>query len=204
MVLDRASYGVTESDLEFMVLDHGELPREFQSHQIVRQGLLDNQAMAEYGFANSSEERFREAGRVTGFMKEFGLRTSMQDPDGINFLAATVAHLFDTPNSVTGWMQDIFLKDFEDHVGEAIGEGHELISVNRLAPTSFFDEAVALKVLQGGPSGLVSSTVIDFRVGRILGVAYVGTAGDHQRLELAAELGLALEKRIVRVVLGGG
>ena len=79
-----------------------------------------------------------------------------------------------------------------------------MISVDRLQPASFFDEAVALKVLQGGPGGLVSSTVIDFRVGRLLGVAYVGTLGDHQRLELAAELGLALEKRIVKVVLGGG
>ena len=204
MVLDRASYGVTESDLEFMVLDHAELPQEFQSHEVAREGLLDNQTMAEYGFANSSSERFRGAGRVTGFMKEFGLRPSGQDSDGFNFIAATVAHLFDTPDSVTGWMHDIFLKDFEDHVGESIGEGHQLISVNRLHPTSFFDEAVALKVLQGGPAGLVSSTVIDFRVGRILGVAYVGTAGDHQRLELAAELGLALEKQIVKVVLGGG
>ena len=203
MQLDRATYSVTESDLEFMVLDHAELPPELQRHQVVRHSLLDNQAMAEYGFANSSAERFRGAGRVTGFVKEFGLRPSLQDPDGFDFLAATVAHLFDTPDSVAGWMYDIFLKDFEDHVGEGIGEGHQLISVNRLQPTSFFDEAVALKVLQGGPAGLVSSTVIDFRVGRILGVAYVGTIGDHQRLKLAAQLGLALEKRIVKVVLGG-
>ena len=85
MVMDRASYGVTESDLEFMVLDQADLPQEFQRHQVVRQGLLDNEAMAEYGFANRSAVRFREAGRVTGFMKEFGLRTPMQDPEGINF-----------------------------------------------------------------------------------------------------------------------
>jgi hypothetical protein len=32
----------------------------------------------------------------------------------------------------------------------------------------------------------------------------VGTVGDHQRLEQATGLGLALEKRIVRVVLGAG
>jgi hypothetical protein len=44
--------------------------------------------------------------------------------------------------------------------------------------------------------------VIDFRVGRILGVAYVGTVGDHRRLKPTTELGLALERRIVRVVLG--
>ena len=59
-------------------------------------------------------------------------------------------------------------------------------------------------MLQGGVTGLMSSTIVDFRVGRVLGVAIVGTVGDHGRLELAAELGLALEKRIVKVVLGGG
>ena len=58
--------------------------------------------------------------------------------------------------------------------------------------------------VQGGPTGLISSTVIDFRVGRILGVAFVGTVGDHERMDLATEVGLALEKRIVRIALGGG
>ena len=47
--------------------------------------------------------------------------------------------------------------------------------------------------------GLMSSTVIDFRVGRILGVAFIGTVGDHQRLDLATQLGLAFEQRIVSV-----
>ena len=61
---------------------------------------------------------------------------------------------------------------------------------------------MGLKVLQGGSVGALSSTIIDFRVGRILGVAYVGTVGDQQRLELANKLALDLEKRIVQVVLG--
>ena len=100
-------------------------------------------------------------------------------------------------------MTDVFIKDFEANVGESVSSGQQLISVDRLQPEGFFDEAVALKVLQGGPAGLMSSTVIDFRVGRILGVAFIGTVGDHQRLDLTTELGLAFEKRIVSVVLGG-
>jgi len=88
-------------------------------------------------------------------------------------------------------------------VGERVGEDHQLVSVKRLETGGFYDEDVALKVLQGGPSGLVSSTVIDFRIGRLLGVAFVATIGDHERLELATELGIALEKRMVGVVLGG-
>jgi hypothetical protein len=57
-------------------------------------------------------------------------------------------------------------------------------------------------VLQGGPSGLISSTVVDFRLGRLLGVAFIGTIGDHTRLELTMEVGQALERRMASVVLG--
>ena len=204
MSLERATFAVTADDLELMVLGKAELHQEFAGHQVVRDGVLDNKSMAEHGFPGSTEDRFRQAGRVTGFMREFGPTSSMEIQDGFNFLAATVAHLFDNPESVSSWMHDIFIKDFENNLGESVGEGHQLISVQRLELANFFDEAVGLKVLQGGPYGLMSSTVIDFRVGRILGVAFVGTMGDFQRLELATELGLALEKRIVGVVLGGG
>jgi hypothetical protein len=134
-------------------------------------------------------------------MREFGPTASMSVFDGFNFVGATVAHLFDSPDSVSGWMCDIFIKD-EDNVGESIGNDQQLISVKRLETRGFFDEAVALKVLQGGPTGLLSSTVIGFRVGRVLGVAFVGTVGDHERLELTNQLALTLEKRIVQVVLG--
>ena len=203
MEIDRATYRVTDGNLEFMVLETRELPQEFRGHQVIREGVLDNETMAEQGFADNTPERFRQAGRVTGYMREFGPTSSMPVQDGSNLVAATVAHLFDNPETVHDWMHDIFLKDFEANVGEGLDGGQQLVSVERLEPAGFFDEAVALKVLQGGAPGLFSSTVVDFRVGRLLGVAFVGTAGDHQRLELASELAMALEKRMVRVVLGG-
>ena len=200
--LNRATFRVTEADLESMVLQSSDLPPEFRRYQVTREGVLDNDTLAEHGFKGNTGERFDQAGRINGFLREFGAGSSGEVADGFNFVAATVAHLFQTPDQVSGWMHEIFLKDFESHVGERAGESHQLVSARRLEPRGFFDEAVALKSVQGGPAGLLSSTVIDFRVGRILGVAYVGTVGDHQRLELATELGLALERRIVRVVLG--
>ena len=202
MALDKATFGLSEDSLEFMVLERGELHPEFQAFQVLREGLLNNHDMAHQGFSGNTAERFRAAGRVTGFMREFGETSSAVAVEGFNFLAATVSHLFDNPGSVSGWMHDVFLKDFEDNVGESVGEDHQLISAVRLEPKGFFDEAVGLKVLQGSDAGLISSTVIDFRVGRILGVAFVGTVGDQERLDLTTELALALEKRIVRVVLG--
>jgi hypothetical protein len=68
--------------------------------------------------------------------------------------------------------------------------------------SGLYDESVGLQVLQGGSTGLLSSTVIDFRVGRLLGVAFVGVVGQHDRTELATELALALERRMVQVALG--
>ena len=202
MAMDRASYSVTEGDLESMVLENKELPEEFQAHQMMREGELDNETMAEQGFADSTAQRFRQIGRVNGYMREFGPTFSMAVLDGTNVVAATVAHLFNDPESVHNWMHDVFLKDFEERVGEGLSEGQQLVSVERLEPAGLFDEAVALKVLQGGSPGLFSSTVVDFRVGRLLGVAFVGTVGDHLRLDLASQLALSLEKRMVRVVLG--
>jgi hypothetical protein len=99
-------------------------------------------------------------------------------------------------------MHDIFLKDFEDQIGESSGPGHQLVSATRLEPQGFFDEAVGLHVLQGGTNGLISSTVVDFRVGRLLGVVFIGAVGDHDRLRPVEQLGQALEKRMVSVVLG--
>lgn len=200
--LSQATYRVSESDLEFMALDRDDIPSEFKGYQVVREGVLDNQMMAEHGFAGSTAERFRLAGRVSGYMREFGPTADMAVFDGFNFVGATVAHLFDEPESVSGWMHDVFLNDFESNVGESVGNDQQLVSVQRLDPSGLFDEAVALRVLQGGATGLVSSTVIDFRVGRILGVAFVGAVGDHLRLEQATQMALALERRIVRVVLG--
>lgn len=201
--LERATFRITEPDLEFMTLDKEDLPPEFQGYQPVRVGVLTNGEMAQHGFAGSSATRFRRAGRINGYMREFGATSDMPVyDDGFNFVGSSVAHLFDKPDSVSAWMHDIFLKDFERNVGESVGEDSQLISVQLLEPAGFFDEAVALKAVQGGPYGVLSSTVIDFRVGRILGVAFVGAVGDHDRLSLTEQLALALEKKIVRVALG--
>ena len=200
MALDRATFGISEESLQYMVLENSDMPEEFQGFQVVREGPLDNETMAQHGFQGNTSKRFRTLGRVTGFMRELGETSNAGD--GFNFLGATVAHLFDNPKTVTDWMHEVFIKDFEANIGESVGEAQQLISTKRLETSGFFDEAVALKVLQGGTAGLVSSTVLDFRVGRILGVAFVGTVGDHERLDLATQLAQSLERQIVKVVLG--
>lgn len=202
LALHRATFRITDSDLEFMVLDQETMPEHFQGYQIVREGILDNHMMAEHGFDGSTPERFREAGRISGFMKEFGPTADMQVFEGLDFVGATVTHLFETPEAVSGWIKDIFIKDFEENVGNSVGETQQLISVQKLETSGFYDESAALKILQGGPAGVMSSTVIDFRVGRLLGVAFIGSIGDQDRLKMASDLAYSLERRIVQVVLG--
>lgn len=197
-----ATYRVGEPDLEYMTLESVDLPDELRGYQLARSGPLDNAEMAENGFKGSTADRFRDAGRIGGFMREFVPTSDVTPASGVNFVGATVVHLFQNPEQVSGWMTDVFVKDFEDNVGESVGSGQQLITVSRLDVAGFYDEAVGLHVLQGGPAGLLSSTVIDFRVGRLLGVAFVGAIGEHQRTTLASELALALEKRMVQVALG--
>lgn len=200
--LERATYSVSENSLPDMVLDKGDFPTDFQGHQVVRDGELNNETLARNGFAGGTADRLFRAGRVTGSMREFGPTSNMRMEDGFDFMAASVVHLFDSPDSVHDWMHDIFLKDFEDHVGESVGDGHQLVAATRVETDGFFDESVSLRVLQGGPSGLISSTVVDFRLGRLLGVAFVGTIGDHYRANLSMQIGQALEKKMASVVLG--
>ena len=197
-----ATYRVGEADLEYMTLETTDLPDDLRGYQLARSGPLDNDEMAENGFKGSTATRFRNAGRIGGFMREFVPTSDVIPESGVNFVGATVVHLFENPDQVSGWMSDIFIKDFEDNLGESVGSGQQIISVDRLDTGGFYDEAVGLRVLQGGPAGLLSSTVIDFRVGRLLGVAFVGVIGEHERTELATEMALALEKRMVQVALG--
>jgi hypothetical protein len=199
--LERATYSVAEDQIQHMVLEQSDFPGELAEFRVSREGVLDNETMASRGFPGSTEERFRQAGRITGYMRELAAAPTRLDQDGASFVAATAAHLFDTPDSVEAWMRDVFLGDFAENVGRDIGHGQTLVSAEELEPSGFFDLAVALKVVHDNQGALVSSTVVDFRVGRLLGVAFVGLVGDHVRLKQASELGIALERRIVGVVL---
>ena len=198
----RATYEIGESDLSRMVLVEDDLPSRYRGYEILSEGGLDNHTMAEHGFAEASEERFRHAGRVAGFLREFGLPGPQVYVDGVDYVVASVAHLFDSPESVHRWMLDVFIRDFENNVGVDLGNGQVLRGIDRFTPEGFYDEAVGLRTLHDNSGQTVSSTVIDFRVGRILGVVYVASLGDHHRLDETTELGIAMERLIVGVALG--
>jgi hypothetical protein len=199
----RATQTITSGDLPRMVLHQRDLPAMLREFLPVRENPLDNETMAQEGFSGSSAERFRALGRVTGFMREFAAPAPQGNaiPVGYDLLVATVVHLFEDPGGVSRWVDEVFVGEFCARVDQELHPGQRLLTVERLTPRGFTDEAVGLRVLQSSESGPVSSTIIDFRVGCLLGVAYVATLGNATRLELAEQLAHLLERRFMQVAL---
>jgi hypothetical protein len=188
-----------------MVLVKQDLPAALQDFIPVRREFLDNKTMAEQGLPGSTAERFEEIGRITGYLQDFRAPAPETGsiPLGYDLMVATVVHLFNEPQSVSRWMEEVFLRDFESNIDKEIHPGQRLLIAERLPFEGFADEAVGLRILQSTEEGPVSSTVVDLRVGHVLGVAYMVTLGNYTRREVVEQLGLTLERKIVRVVLGG-
>ncbi len=201
--LIRATQRIGVADLPRMVLNRSALPAALRDFLPSRSGPLDNATLAQQGLPGSSAERFRAVGRLTGYLQEFLAPAPEDDkiPMGYDLAAATVVHLFTDAAEVPRWMEEVFLNDFEASVDQEIHPGQSILLVERVPFQGFADTVVGLRVVQSSPDGPVSSTVIDFRVGRILGVAYVATMGNYERQELVQRLGRELERNILRVVL---
>ncbi|MGE3540509.1 MAG: hypothetical protein AB7N91_24095 [Candidatus Tectimicrobiota bacterium] len=202
--LHRATRTITEFDLPRLVLRQRDLPAAFRDFLVAREELLDNETMAQQGFPGNTAERFRALGRITGYVREFAAPAPEEEAaltTGYELLAATVVHLFETPEGVSRWMHEVFVADFCARVDQELHPGQRLLTVERLNVNGFIDEAVGLRVLQSNTPGPVSSTIIDFRVGRLLGVAYVATLGNCERTELVERLGKALERHFVQTAL---
>lgn len=202
--IHRATQVITYDDLPRMVLEHRDLPKDLQHFIPYHQEFLNNEKMAAEGLPGSSAERFRDIGRLTGYVLDFRapIPEERTIPPGYDVAVATVVHLFVDSQSVTRWIEEVFLHDFESNIDTEIHPNQHLLLAQRLSFTGFADEVAGLRVLQSTENGPVSSTVVDLRVGRILGVAYIATLGNYNRQELVQELGLTLERKIVRVVLG--
>ena len=202
--LTRATYNVADTDLQWMALAKEHLPLDFSDFKVVREGELTNEAMAELPLSGHTAEELRGFGRVTGFQREWV--TTVEEPllkDGADLAVATVVHLLDSPEAVSSWITKVFLEEFKSKIGEDLGPEHRLISVDEVdLAGKFHDEAVGIRAVQQGPKGLVSSSVLDFRLGRLLGVVYVVTTGDQNRFKLAEALGKELERLMVAVAVG--
>ena len=201
--LYRATLGIGEQDLTAMVLAKAELPEDLQQFLVAKEGTLDNEAIAEHSFSGTLTEGISASGRITGYIREFA--TPLQESaleTGSNLMAATVAHLFQEIPQVSRWMDERFLGEFQRAVGQEVQPDQKLLAADRIDFEGFFEEAVGVRTLQTTPAGTISSTIVDFRLGRLLGVAYVVVMGDVERSPLVHQMGIELERKMVKVLLG--
>ncbi|MBI3326017.1 MAG: hypothetical protein HYZ81_04840, partial [Nitrospinae bacterium] len=147
--LHRATRTITEADLPRMVLGREDLPPELRRFLPLRAGILDNDTMAAQGFSGNSAESFQALGRITGYLEEFVAPAPQGGdvPAGYDLGAATVVHLFQDAQGVSRWIHEIFLQQFEAHVGQEIEAGQFLLTVQRLPFRGFSDEAAGIRIV---------------------------------------------------------
>lgn len=199
--LNTITHDTDISNLESMVLTLDEISDCVKGLRVVNEGILTNRQLAESGFHGDTEDYFRNQGRKTGFMREFGIKNSNDMVDGDDFVVGCVAHSFENDRNVNNWMEHVFLKRFMDRIGELIGINQKLLDVKEMLSEHFFDHSLAVNLIQEGPGGEISFTIIDFKIGSLLGVCFVGTKGVHSRMELCERIGLALEQKMVTSLL---
>ena len=200
--LNSITHDTDISKLESMVLNLDEISNFVPGLRMVNEGILTNRQLAESGFHGDTEDYFSNQGRKTGFMREFGINSRDKMYDGDDFVVGCVAHSFDNDRNVNDWMEKVFLKRFIDRIGELIGINQKLVDVKEMLSEHFFDHSLAVNLIEEGPEGEVSFTIIDFKIGTLLGVCFVGTKGTYSRIELCEQIGLALEQKMVTSLLG--
>ena len=201
--LSNATLRVVEDQLPAMVLVEEALPPELRGFQVSKDSYLDNATMAEHSFPGSTTGEIDATGRLIGYLREFVTPTATEDlAPGTNLMAATVVHLFEDKDQVSLWMANQFLGEFQRMVSKDLGSGQQLVKADPTTVKGFSDEAVGLCTVQATATGLIGSSIVDFRIGRLLGVAYVVTMGDEHELELSSQLGMKLERKMIEVVLG--
>ena len=78
--LHQVTRALTADDLPRLVLEAAHLPAPLRHLMPSRSCFLDNHSLAEQGLPGSTAERFRDIGRLTGYLQEFLPAAPRQDP----------------------------------------------------------------------------------------------------------------------------
>ena len=199
----RATDAVAQADLERMLLHPVDMPPDLTGFVVTRENELDNETMAEHGFPGQTEETIGEAGRISGYLRELSRELEEEPETGLIVSAGMVAHLFRDGESVEHWIDETFLSEFVGNAGRVMDNGHELLHAEEVPVSGFHGKAAAVFAVHDVPVGVIGSTIVDFALGRLLGVGFVVALGSSEHLATARELALRMERRFVSVALGG-
>jgi hypothetical protein len=204
-LLTRMTMSVMADDLPFMVLEKNQLPADLASFDLLREQVVDNLAVANDMGAKHTADSVSQEGRLNGYERLFavppGAATLEAEPSEV-LQAASAVHLFAEPDEVARWIDKQFIAELRGSVGAEDGQGQKIIGVELLEAAGFHDHAASLLVVREVPGATMASTIIEFRMGCLLGVVSVDAKLDKKFAELATELGSSLERQIVQIVLG--
>ncbi len=204
--LSQLTLGVMSGDLRFMALDKSQLPDELAGFESLREEDLDNETFAKRSDGPDTVESLTEANRLNGYEVGFivpqGGSTLAEEPSEL-LEASTAVHLFERAEDAQAWIDKAFVARLRRSVGETDAMDRKVTGVEVLRPSGFHGYSAGLLVLREVPGGELVSTIVEFQVGRVIGVATAVAKVDKTYLDLAVELGSRLERQIVRVVLGG-
>ena len=199
----RATDAVAQADLERMLLHPVDMPPDLTGFVVTRENELDNETMAEHGFPGQTEETIGGAGRISGYLRELSRELEEEPETGLIVSAGMVAHLFRDGESVEHWIDETFLSEFVGNASRVMDNGHELLHAEEVPVSGFHGKAAAVFAVHDVPVGVIGSTIVDFALGRLLGVGFVVALGSSEHLATARELALRMERRFVSVALGG-
>ena len=199
---DKITPRVALADLEPMPLTAALLPPELRGYETSQAGPVSNEKFSQYPFRETTAADLQRLGRQGGWLQEHNSPRDWEIADGLLLTAATSVHLFDRPAAVASWIQEQFVEHALSRIGQKAGSaGRRLLQAQQLPePAGLYDRAAALYLLQDSPMGIFTVNMVNFRLGRLLGSAFIGTIGDHSRPEITQTLAQALERNMAQVL----
>jgi hypothetical protein len=122
---------------------------------------------------------------------------------GTDIAVATLVDLFDSGEAITHWMTQVFISDMEKSVGKYVELDQEMLSAVRCKPEGLADESAEMHVFHKPSPWEISSTAVDFCVGRLLGVVFCITFATVQCRNETRHVAKNVENKILKAVLGG-
>ena len=204
--LIEATKRLGEVDQPSLLLQEDELPPVLAGLRLAHDALHDNDALARELFADVGAPALRsEYGRLTGWVRRFAADARGEKP-GAPTAAGVTCHLYTGPEDVERWVTQVFPGRFEGREGQkapaAKALGLQLAAVRRVKVPGLRDISQGMRVTIEDPGGLRTQTIVDFRVGSVLGVVFVVASGDVDCVPFVAPLAAAQERKIAQGARG--
>ncbi len=203
--LERALQSVTENDLAIMVLPQEELGEEFADLEIDEDSGFQNNEQATDDTINPEDtgEDLERAGRINGYELEYvapDLLSMLEAGEGVA-VVETMVHLFKDAGAASDFLAEQ-VEDYQRFEGKEVMPSMTLQEAQTFAVDGLADEAIGVRARVSFGDMQLYGTGVYFRLGRLVGEAWIATGDDADVNSQVKTIARALEERIEGVLLG--